>query len=79
MDEENDDRNWKNWAIKTFTPVKASSRVHGVVKTYNFSGYSKELYDLKDQLEKKDSKYEDLNFRPTMASLRGFGADCTWE
>ena len=79
FDQDDEDRDWRNWGIKTFTPVKPSPREHGAITTHNFSGYSKSLYDIKDPLEQKGEKFEDLKFRPTMATLRGFGGDCTWE
>jgi hypothetical protein len=79
FDQDQENREWKNWGIKTFTPVKASPQVHGALKTHNFSGYCKDLNTLKDNLEPKSLKYEDSNFKPTMETLRGFGSDCTWE
>lgn len=79
FDLEGENRGWKNWGVKTFMPTLAQNRIHGMIKTNHFTGYCEQFADRKSEYEKKDLQYSDSLFKPIMASLRGFGGDCSWE
>lgn len=79
FDQEGEKRDWNSWGVKTFSAIPASQSIHGIVKTHSFSGYSKDFYDTRDQCERQGVTYNDPKFKPIMATLRGFGGDCSWE
>lgn len=79
FDQEGQDRGWKSWGVKTFIPVLANYRVDGMLRTHHFLTYSKEFNEIKAEYEKKGLQYSDSLFKPIMATLRGFGGDCSWE
>ena len=79
FDQEGQDRGWKSWGVKTFIPVLANYRVDGMLRTHHFLTYSKEFNQIKTEYEKKGLQYSDSLFKPIMATLRGFGGDCSWE